>query len=201
MFFSPLEQFDTITLFFISFFGLDMSFNSIVVPIFVILIALYFFMVFTMCSYTLIPGFWQLFLENLYFFVFNILDQQIGYKGYIYMPFLFSLFIFILLSNLLSMTPFSVALTSHIAMIFLISLSIGLSSVLLGLYLHGATFFKLFIPECPFVLLPALILIELFSFLIKFISLAIRLSANIMAGHTLVHIIALFVLTIFVISY
>jgi ATP synthase subunit 6 len=182
-------------------FGLDLSLNSIVIPIFIVLVAFTSYLLFIMTSYAFIPGFWQLLLENIFFFVLNIIEEQIGRKGYVYLPLLLSLFVFILLSNLLSMTPFSVAITSHIALIFLMSLSIGISSVILGLYLHGTSFFKLFIPECPLALLPFLILIELFSFVIKFISLAIRLSANIMAGHTLVHIIALFVVTIFALSY
>lgn len=64
------------------------------------------------------------------------------------------------------------------------------------LYIHNVQFLKIFIPECPFVLLPMLIFIEIFSYIIRAFSLAIRLSANIMAGHTLVFIISSFVLKI-----
>jgi F0F1-type ATP synthase membrane subunit a len=69
-----------------------------------------------------------------------------------------------------------------------------LSIFIIGLRLHNMEFLKIFIPECPFVLLPFLIFIEIFSYIIRSFSLAIRLSANIMAGHTLVYIIASFVL-------
>jgi F-type H+-transporting ATPase subunit a len=142
----------------------------------------------------LVPEFWQLTLENLYVFVLDILEQQIGYKGIVYFPLIFSLFFFILICNLISMTPFGIALTSHIIMIIFLSLSLGLSIFLIGLYVHNLEFLKIFIPECPFLLLPFLIIIEIFSYVIRSFSLAIRLSANIMAGHTLVYIISSFIL-------
>jgi len=124
----------------------------------------------------------------------DIIEQQTGAKGFIYFPFIFSLFFFILLCNLISMTPFGIALTSHIIMIIFTSLSLGLSIFIIGLYIHNLEFLKIFIPECPFALLPLLIVIEIFSYIIRCFSLAIRLSANIMAGHTLVYIISSFIL-------
>lgn len=94
------------------------------------------------------------------------------------------------------MTPFGVALTSHIVMIIFTSLSLGLSIFIIGLYLHNLEFLKIFVPECPLVLLPFLMIIEIFSYVIRSFSLAIRLSANIMAGHTLVYIISSFILNV-----
>jgi ATP synthase subunit 6 len=94
------------------------------------------------------------------------------------------------------MTPFGFALTSHIAIILYLSLSIGFSIFLIGIITHNIKFFKLFIPECPFMLLPFLIIIEMFSYIIRCFSLAIRLSANIIAGHTLVYIISSFILNV-----
>lgn len=81
-------------------------------------------------------------------------------------------------------------------MIFLISLGTCLSIFILGIFIHNLQFLKIFIPECPFLLLPMLIFIEVFSYVIRAFSLAIRLSANIMAGHTLVYLIASFLLNI-----
>jgi len=91
------------------------------------------------------------------------------------------------------MTPFGIALTSHIAIIMYLSLSLGFSIFLIGLFTHDIHFLKIFIPECPFLLLPFLIVIEMFSYVIRCFSLAIRLSANIIAGHTLVYIISSFI--------
>jgi len=94
------------------------------------------------------------------------------------------------------MTPFGIALTSHIAVMLYLSLSLGLSIFLIGLLVQGVDFLKLFIPECPFFLLPFLIIIEMFSYVIRCFSLAIRLSANIIAGHTLVYIISSFIINV-----
>jgi len=94
------------------------------------------------------------------------------------------------------MTPFGIALTSHLAIIIYLTLSLGLSIFLIGLLTHGVDFLKLFIPQCPLILLPFLIVIELFSYVIRCFSLAIRLSANIIAGHSLVYIISNFILNV-----
>jgi len=99
------------------------------------------------------------------------------------------------------MTPFGIALTSHIAIILYLSLSLGLSIFLIGLLTHNIKFFKIFIPECPFLLLPFLIVIEMFSYVIRCFSLAIRLSANIIAGHTLVYIISSFIVNVMSIKF
>jgi len=199
--YSPLEQFDTINLLPLYIFRLDISFNSVLLPLLIADILLLVIVAFYSNSFKLVPDFWQLILEKLYLFVFNILDQQTGPKGYIYFPFIFSLFFFILLCNLISMTPFGIALTSHIAIILYLSLSLGLSIFLIGLLTHNIKFFKIFIPECPFLLLPFLIVIEMFSYVIRCFSLAIRLSANIIAGHTLVYIISSFIVNVISIKF
>ena len=200
MIFSPLEQFDTVLL--VPFFFIfDWSFTSISLPLLIIIIFLSgsYFLNFVILS--LIPDFWQLIFESLYLFILDLIDQQIGPKGYIYFPLIFTLFFFILSCNLLSMTPFGIALTSHIIMIVYLSLSLGLFNFFLGLFIHGVPFLQLFIPECPFVLLPLLISIEIFSYVLRNISLAIRLSANIMAGHTLVFIVSSFLVKVFSLKY
>lgn len=194
--FSPLEQFDAVLLIPLRIWGFDVSFTNILLPLLFANIFIILFIQLHGQDFKLIPGAWQLMLENIYIFILDIIDQQIGYKGYIYFPFIFSLFFFILLCNFISMTPFGIALTSHIIMIIFLSLSLGLSIFIIGLYTHNFAFLKLFIPECPFVLLPFLMVIEIFSYLIRSFSLAIRLCANIMAGHTLVYIISSFILNV-----
>lgn len=105
-FFSPLEQFDTINLLPVFIWHLDLSFTSILLPLVIADFFLILVVFFYNNNFKLIPDFWQLVLEKLYIFVFDILDQQTGAKGYIYFPLIFSLFFFILLCNLISMTPF-----------------------------------------------------------------------------------------------
>lgn len=200
MFFSPLEQFDTVLLI-PFFFYIDFSFTSILLPLVIVLLFLFGIYFLNFKIFSLIPGFWQLTFENLYMFILNLVDQQIGPKGYIYFPLIFTLFFFILSCNLLSMTPFGIALTSHIIMILFLSLSLGLFNFFLGLFINGLPFLQLFIPQCPFILLPFLILIEIFSYVLRNFSLAIRLAANILAGHTLVFIISSFLVNAFSLKY
>lgn len=189
--FSPLEQFD-INLLYPLYNNtiLDFSLTNLILPLVCLLLL---FVLITIClwnlSFHLIPTIFQFILESLIIFVFSIVKQQIGRAGYVYFPLIYSLFQMILILNYFSMLPFGLALTSHVIIISWISLSICLSIFILGFLKHGMLFFKIFIPECPLVLLPILILIEIFSYIIRSFSLAIRLSANIMAGHTLVHII------------
>jgi F-type H+-transporting ATPase subunit a len=97
---------------------------------------------------------------------------------------------------LLSLIPFGIALTSHLILIFLLSSTICISIFVIGLLRFNLKFLYIFIPQCPFVLLPILIPIEIFSYVIRLFSLSIRLAANILAGHTLVHIIVSFILNL-----
>lgn len=122
--------------------------------------------------------------------------QQAGNASLVYFPFVFSIFIFILLCNLLSLVPYGIALTSHISLIFFMSFSLWLSVFFIGLLRHNLSFLKIFVPEAPFFVLLLLIPIEMASYAIRALSLALRLSANIMAGHILVYIVASFVLHI-----
>ena len=140
-------------------------------------------------------------LETDYRFVVNIIKQQAGVKGLQWAPLIFVIFNFILFSNLLSLIPFGIALTSHLIIILWLSITICISIFSIGLLNYNLKFLHIFIPQCPFILLPILIPIEIFSYLIRLFSLAIRLAANILAGHTLVHIIVTFILNIMKIEF
>ncbi len=188
--YSPLEQFDAILLLNLNLLGFDLTFTNIMLPLILCLILFYFVLKFYYFNFKLIPDFWQYLLESFFTFIINLIFEQTGKKGLIYFPFIFALFIFILLCNLISLTPFGFALTSHIIMIMFLALGLGISTFLLGLYLHKIHFLLLFVPDCPKAMLPLMIVIEIFSYIIRSFSLAIRLSANIMAGHTLVFIIS-----------
>lgn len=113
-----------------------------------------------------------------------------------FFPIIFTIFCFILLSNYISLLPAGIALTSHIIVTIFTSFSMCLSIIFLGFITKNIKFFKNFIPHCPFALMPMLILIELFSYALRSFSLAIRLSANILAGHTLVYIISTSILSV-----
>lgn len=147
-------------------------------------------------DFKLVPDLWQFIFESLFKFVLDLLAQQAGTAALIYFPFVFSIFVFILFCNLLSLVPYGIALTSHISLIFFLSFSLWLSVFFIGLLTHNLSFLKIFVPEAPFFVLLLLIPIEMASYAIRALSLALRLSANIMAGHILVYIVASFVLHI-----
>lgn len=112
-------------------------------------------------------------------------------KGQIYFPFIYSLFIFILVNNLVSMVPYSFASTSHFILTFSLSFTIVLGATILGFNKHGTEFFSLFVPAgCPLGLLPLLVLIEFISYLSRNVSLGLRLAANVLSGHMLLSILS-----------
>jgi len=135
---------------------------------------------------------WSLSLETVYATVHSIVINQINAnKGQAYFPFIYVLFIFILVNNLIGMVPYSFAATSHFILTFSISFTVVLGATILGFNKHGLKFFSLFVPAgCPLALLPLLVLIEFISYLARNVSLGLRLSANILSGHMLLNILA-----------
>lgn len=138
----------------------------------------------------LLPRGYQFVFESIFLFIFRLVKQQIGKEGLIYLPLVLSLFTFILILNLISLVPFAFAVTSHLIWTLYFSLSLCLGIFLVGIFKYKIKFLKLFVPEVPLFLYPMMIILELMSYIIRSFSLAIRLSANIIAGHTLVHILA-----------
>jgi len=135
---------------------------------------------------------WSLSQESIYATIHSIVINQINAtKGQIYFPFIYALFIFILVNNLIGMVPYSFASTSHFILTFFISFTVVLGATILGFNKHGLEFFSLFVPAgCPLGLLPLLVLIEFISYLARNVSLGLRLAANILSGHMLLNILA-----------
>jgi F-type H+-transporting ATPase subunit a len=135
---------------------------------------------------------WSISQESLYATIYSIVTNQINAtRGQIYFPFIYTLFIFILVNNLVGMIPYSFASTSHFILTFAISFTIVLGATILGFQKHGLEFFSLLVPAgCPLGLLPLLVLIEFISYLARNISLGLRLAANILSGHMLLNILA-----------
>src|SRR3981189_685061 len=120
-----------------------------------------------------------------------VINQINANKGQIYFPFIYALFIFILVNNLIGMVPYSFAPTAHFILTFSISFTIVLGATILGFQKHGLKFFSLFVPSgCPLALLPLLVLIEFISYLSRNVSLGLRLAANILSGHMLLSILS-----------
>ena len=135
---------------------------------------------------------WSISQESIYATIHSIVINQINAnKGQVYFPFIYALFIFILINNLIGMVPYSFASTSHFILTFFISFTVVLGATILGFQKHGLKFFSLFVPAgCPLGLLPLLVLIEFISYLARNVSLGLRLAANILSGHMLLNILS-----------
>ena len=135
---------------------------------------------------------WSVYQESIYATVHSIVVGQINdKKGQVYFPFMYVLFLFILVNNLIGMVPFSFASTSHFVLTFSLSFTIVLGATILGFSKHGLEFFSLFVPAgCPLGLLPLLVLIEFISYLARNVSLGLRLAANILSVHMLLNILS-----------
>jgi F-type H+-transporting ATPase subunit a len=140
----------------------------------------------------IIPNNWSISQESIYATVHGIVVNQINSnKGQMFFPFMYVLFMFILVNNLIGLVPYSFASTSHFILTFAISFTIVLGATILGFQRHGLKFFSLFVPSgCPLALLPLLVLIEFISYLSRNVSLGLRLAANILSGHMLLSILS-----------
>jgi len=128
----------------------------------------------------------------MYATIHNIVINQINSReGQVYFPLIFSLFIFILINNLIGMIPYGFATTAHFVLTFSLSFTIVIGATILALVTHGLKFFSILVPAgCPLALLPLLVGIEFISYLSRNISLGLRLAANISSGHMLLHILS-----------
>jgi F-type H+-transporting ATPase subunit a len=190
---SPLDQFEIRDLLSLNLLGnLHISLTNIG---FYLIISAFFILLLHILSTNynkLISNTWSIGQESLYATIHSIVTSQINPKnGQIYFPFIYTLFIFILINNLIGLIPYSFASTSHFVLTFSLSFSIVLGATILGFQKHGLKFFSLLVPAgCPLALLPILVLIEFISYLARNISLGLRLAANILSGHMLLNILA-----------
>jgi len=134
---------------------------------------------------------WNLGKECINDTIGNIVKSQINKNGLIYLPFILTLFMFILINNLIGMIPYSFSTTSHFVLTFSISFSVVIGATILGFKEHNLKFFGLFVPAgCPLPLLPILVIIEFISYLARNVSLGLRLAANVLSGHMLLNILS-----------
>lgn len=194
---SPLAQFEIKTLLPLQLGQTDVSFTNSALFMTVTVILITVFMVLGMRKRALVPGRLQSVAELSYEFVANLLRDTVGNEGRKYFPFVFSLFMFILFGNMLGMIPYSFTFTSHIIVTFALALVVFLGVTVLGFVKHGLHFFSFFVPPgVSVVLWPLMIPIEIISYLSRPISLAVRLFANLTAGHTMLKVFAGFVVSL-----
>ncbi len=162
------------------------------IALLLILCFVYFFYTILNKKY-LIPNKYQLLFEKIYLFIVELLKENLGASKVFFFNLIFTIFFFILSMNLLGMVPYTFTVTSHLIVTFSFALGLFIYINLLGFLKNGLLFFGLFLPSgAPLALSPFLIIIELISYIARVFSLSIRLFANLMAGHTLLKILAEF---------
>jgi F-type H+-transporting ATPase subunit a len=190
---SPLEQFKIKALMQFDLLGFDVSFTNASLFMVLALIGSVGFLGISVRKKAIVPGRLQTISEMVYELVDNMIEGTIGTEGKSYMPIIFTLFIFILFCNLMGMVPFSFTVTSHIIVTFALATCVFVAVTLLGFIRHGFHYLSLFLPEgTPVAMAPLMILIELFSYLSRPVSLSVRLAANMTAGHIVIKLLASF---------
>src|SRR5262245_11001610 len=193
-FIKPIHQFEIKHWIPIERFGLDFSFTNATAFMVVTVVAAAAFLFLTTSSRSLVPGRLQSVSEMVYEFVASMLRDSAGSHGMMFFPFVFSLFMFVLVANLLGLFPYFFTVTSQIVVTASLALLVIGTVIVYGFYKNGLGFLRLFVPEgVPAVLLPLVVLIEVISFLSRPISLSVRLFANMLAGHITLKVFAGFV--------
>lgn len=181
--------------------GYDISFTNASLFMVLAVVLSSALLIFAMRGRSLVPTRMQSIAESLYEFVADIVKSNLGDEGMRYFPWVFSIFIFILFLNMLGMIPGSFTVTSHIIVTFALAAMVWIVATLIGFARHGLGYLKLFVPHgVPIVLLPFIVIIELVSYLIRPISLSVRLFANMMAGHTMLKVFAGFAISLPVVA-
>ena len=175
----------------------DLSFtNSSLFMVLTVTVISLFFIVATQKK-SLVPNKMQLIAEMALEFVSKMISETAGKDARPYFPFILSLFLFVLVANLLGMLPYSFTVTSHIIVTFALAFFIFIGVTIVGFAKHGISYLKLFVPSgVPIFLLPLIIVIEVISYLSRPVSLSVRLFANMMAGHTMLKVFGGFVVSL-----
>jgi F-type H+-transporting ATPase subunit a len=190
----PIEQFEIKPLLELTAGGVDLSFtNSSAYMVLTVALASGLLLIGT-AKRSLVPGRWQSVSEVLFEFVGKTLRENAGKEGMRFFPLVFSLFMFILVANLIGMFPFAFTVTSHIIVTFALAMIVFGTVTIYGLVKHGLGFFRLFMPAgIPMVLAPIIIPIEVISYMSRPISHSVRLFAVMLAGHITLKVFAGFV--------
>ncbi|MDP3372586.1 MAG: F0F1 ATP synthase subunit A [Candidatus Paracaedibacteraceae bacterium] len=191
---SPLHQFQIMKLIPLKIAGIDISFTNSSLWMVITAITLCLFGHLATRKASIVPNRLQYTHEAIYTFVADMLKTNLGREGRTFFPFVFPLFLFILMANLVGLLPYSFTVTSHIIVTFALAMIVFLGATTLGIIKHKSGFLRTFFPKgAPIFVAPILIPIEIISFLMRPVSLSVRLFANMVAGHVLIKIFAGFV--------
>jgi F-type H+-transporting ATPase subunit a len=193
----PIHQFAIEPLVSLHPFGVDATFTNASLFMVIVVLCVAALMLFGTHTRALVPGRLQSLAEMAYEFVVSTLHMADLHDGMRFFPFVFTLFLFVLLSNLIGLIPYTFTVTSQIAVTGALALLVIGIVIVYGLIHNGPRFLKLFVPSgVPAVLLPFIVPIEVISFLSRPVSLSVRLFANILAGHITLKVMGGFVVSL-----
>ena len=142
----------------------------------------------------LVPGRLQSVAELSYEFVANTIRSTAGSEGMKFFPFVFTIFMLVMVSNIVGIIPYTFTISSHIIVTAALAFLVFFTVLIYGFYKNGLKFFKLFVPSgIPIAILPLVVVIEIISFLSRPISHSVRLFANMLAGHITLKVFASFI--------
>ncbi len=193
----PLDQFEIEPIIPIQVAGYDVSFTNAALFMFIAGALVVLFLMAGMRHRSLIPGRLQSTVETIYEFTANLVNENAGREGLPFFSVIFTLFMFIMFGNLIGLVPGAFTFTSHIIVTFTMAICVVVGVTIVGFWRHGLHFFGFFVPHgAPKFMLPFLVPIEVLSYCVRPISLSVRLFVNMMAGHTMLHVFAAFVVAL-----
>lgn len=194
---SPMAQFEVKPIFDIHVGGFDISFTNASLFMMLAVVTVVVFLASGIRKRALVPGRLQSMAELSYEFIANMIKDNIGASGRQYFPIIFTLFMFVLTCNLLGMLPYSFTVTSQIIVTFALATLVFIGVTLIAFIRHGVGFLKFFVPSgAPGWIAPLMVFIELLAYLARPVTLSVRLAANMTAGHTMLKVIAGFVVSL-----
>jgi F-type H+-transporting ATPase subunit a len=195
---NPISQFEIQPLVPLALGGIDISFTNSALWMTIAVVTSLSLITLAMGKKSLVPSRGQLVAEGLYKFIAGLVRENVGEKGMMYFPLVFTLFIVVLFGNLLGMIPGSFTFTSHIAVTGILALIVFFTVTIMGFVKHGLHFLQLFCPPgVPLWIAPLIIPIEIISYLSRPVTLSLRLFINMLAGHLMVKVIAGFSVMMF----
>jgi F-type H+-transporting ATPase subunit a len=193
---NPMEQFEVKPLIPIHLGGYDISFTNQSLWMVVVVISLSLFLILSVAKGRIVPTRAQSLAELSYEFVGGMIDMTAGPAGFRFFPLIFTIFMFILFCNGFGLLPVAFTVTSQIAITLALTMLVILTAIVTGFARHGLGFFKLFVVKAPLIIMLPMVLLELISFCARPLSLSMRLFANMLAGHTMLKVMAGFVIAL-----
>jgi F-type H+-transporting ATPase subunit a len=193
---NPIEQFQIKNLLpMVRMGGHEIAFTNSAAFMLIIVVAVSALLIGATAPRAIVPGRLQAVAELSYEFVANTLRSSAGNEGMKFFPFVFTLFMFVLFANLIGLIPYSFTVTSQLIVTVTLALTVFFIVVIYGFWTHGLHFLNLFVPKgVPVYILPAIVVIEVLSFISRPISHSVRLFANMLAGHITLQVFAGFII-------